>query len=145
MNLMQIESGLLGCINARNKEMISPSYEVVFFSPEEIVIEIVVVELLALCSLYNDETHRIVVDRCVSKFFPFNICLVMADVNTTDIVSLRIRGLSINCLPSETIRTDKEIVEKPYVCDGNKYDTNPNADSETAENTTFSLGFSALL
>ena len=68
----------------------------------------------------------------------------MADVNTTDIVSLRIRGLSINCLPPETVRTDKEIVEKPYVCDGNKYDTNPDADSETAENTTFSLGFSAL-
>ena len=99
--------------------------EAVFAGIIEIVGESLVYPRRALCAFHNDETHGMSLYRGFLKVFPVDAPLIVADVYSMYLVTFGIICIAIDGAPSETVRTDKEIVECRYVGDDNNKTAKP--------------------
>jgi hypothetical protein len=119
MYLVQIELGLLYRVYVGYEEMICTANEVVLLCLIEIEIEIIVHEAHAFGGLDDDKTYGVIVHAGIPKGFPVNLALVMADVQSANVVSFRIDRVTVHGFPAEAVWTNKKIVDKEDVGETN--------------------------
>ena len=80
----------------------------------------------ALRSLDHDETHRELVDGSfVLQHLPIDSALVVADVDTVNLVAFRITDVAIKGAETESEGTDEEIIEEIDVGSQHRRSTQP--------------------
>lgn len=102
-------------------EMIGTTGEAILTSLMEVIAEILVDDTGSLCSLHIDEAHGIFVNLpIILQLFPVNLSLVVADIDTVNLVAFRIVGITVKGAPAESERSYKDIIEKEHVQSNNE-------------------------
>lgn len=93
--------------------MVSTTGEPIFTSLKEILIEILIDNTGTLCRFNIDKPDRIFVYlSVVLQLLPVNLPLVVTDVNTMDLIPLRVVDIPIQGTPTEAERSDEDIIKK---------------------------------
>ena len=96
--------------------MVGTTCKTVFASLIEIIFEFRVNARCTFSSLNHDKTHRKLVNHSmILKFLPVNIALVVWDVYAMYFVSFWIADITIEGTPTETERTDKDIIKEEHI------------------------------
>ena len=107
-------------------EMVGTTGKAVLASLIEIVDKVFVDLRGALRSLDHDETHRELVDGAfVLQRLPIDGALVVADVDTVNLVAFRITDVAIKGAETESEGTDEEIIEEIDVGSQHRRSTQP--------------------
>lgn len=99
----------------KTEEMVRSAYEPVFARLEEVLVKVLVDNACAFRRLYENKTYGTAVDVRRTEQRPVNISLIMGDVYAMDFITFRIIGITVQRLPAEGCRRDKEIPESPCV------------------------------
>ena len=93
--------------------MIGATGEAILPCLMEVITEIVINDTGTLRRLHEDKAHRVLVDdTIILQFCPVDRTLVMTDINTMNLVTLRITDIAIKGTPTEAEWTDKDIIEE---------------------------------
>ena len=129
VDLLDEESGLSARVDIRDEEMIGTTNDIVLACLVEVFVEILVDKALALRCLDEDEAHGLPADVGVTKPFPRDAVLIVADVEAAHFIALGIDGVAVDGFPAEREGSDKEIIEEEEVEGHNK----PHARDECPE------------
>lgn len=107
------------CLIARRRlvapKMIRAPYEAMLTRLTEIILKLRVYTACAFSGLDKDETHRALLYHGITQQFPVYVSLVMAYVDSSYLIAFGIFGVTIQRAPAKSERTDKEIIEHPYI------------------------------
>ena len=91
------EAGLFLDINIRDEEMICSANDVGLTRLAEILVETLVNDTGTLGGLDEDETQRAIHNPCIAQAVEINTFLIVRDINTANLVVVRINGVAIGC------------------------------------------------
>ena len=124
LHLADEELCLSLCCRASTVEMIGATCEALFAGIIEIVLKVLVNLVGSFRLLNHNKTNGAFVDDgFVFQCCPVDSTLMVTDVNTVYLVAFRIAYLTIQGTPTETERTDENVVEEKDI------DSNDNASS----------------
>ena len=107
-------------------EMVGTTGEPILTGLVEILTEILVGLRRAFGGLDHHETDGTAVNHTfVLQFVPIDMSLVVGDVNTVNLIPIRIADVTIERTPAETEGTDENIIEKPDVDSHDSSSTKP--------------------
>ena len=96
--------------------MIGTAGETILQRLLEIVLELLVDAVGALCGLDHHEAHGTLVDHAlIAQHLPVDIALIVRDVDAVNLIALRMVDLAIKCPPAETVGRNEEIIEHPEI------------------------------
>ena len=94
-------------------EMVGTTGEAILTSLIEVVLKILVNDTGTLSRLDIHEANGILVDlSVVLQFLPVNLPLMVTDIDTMNLIALRVTGIPIERTPTEAERSDKDIIEE---------------------------------
>ena len=122
---MEEEACLGSRVSIGHEKMVGTADKVVLACLIEIVVEVVVEQGGSLGGLDEDEADGVVLDAGIAQLLPLDGGLIVADVQSPDVVTFGINGFAVDGFPSETEWTHEEHVEKRGVYHRHQYGACP--------------------
>ena len=106
-------------------EMIHATDESVVASLIEVLAEVFIQAAGTLGTLDDDKAHRTTLDHRIVELLPVYLTLIMRNINAMNLVAFGIYLIAIEGTPSETGRSDKEMIEQKNIQHYYRCSTNP--------------------